>query len=254
MTSAIGAPPADVGELEAALARVAEMPATVIGAGDAGQTATTLDVGAAIVLIAAAGLFAVIARRVTTKESQPFDDGVRRFAQSHRTRLIDAATKPVTLLSMPLLVVSATAALVWYLKHDDRDEAALAVGITPLVAAAMGQSFTTCLEQRDPPDAGTESNGKPPAASFPSGHTTGVTAEALGIAYVLIREGLASPATVASLVAWPLVVGVTRLYRDRHWASDVLAGWVTGTGVAALSVLLYEWRRRSAARTASTQG
>ena len=255
MTPVIGAPAPDVGELQTALSSVAELAPTVSTVADVAPAASSaLDVGAAIVLIAAAGLFAYIARRVTTKESQPFDDAVHRSAQSHRKPIVDAATKPVTLLSMPILVVSATAALVLWLKQNDRGDAALAIGVTPLVAAALGQSFTTFFEQRDPPDTGTVPDGKAPEASFPSGHTTGVTAEALGAAYVLTREGLATPTVLASLVAWPLVVGVTRVYRDRHWVSDVLAGWVAGTGVAALSVLLYEWRRRSTAPTASTQG
>ena len=92
----------------------------------------------------------------------------------------------------------------------------------------------------NPPDHPDTGNGERAEATFPSGHTTGVTAEALAIAYILSREKLASPAVLAALLAWPFVVGVTRLYRDRHWLSDVLAGWVAGTAVATVSVLVYQ--------------
>jgi undecaprenyl-diphosphatase len=248
MSAIIGAPTADVSELQTPLAGVAELPASLTDIADVTRTAAaTPSVGAALVLLAAAGLFALIARRVATKESVPLDQRVREWAQSHRTGLADAATKPITLLSMPLLVVSATAALVWWLKENDRNDAALAVGITPLVAAAVGQSFTSFFAQPEPPNAVESPTGQAEAATFPSGHTTGVTAEALGIAYVLTREDLASPGIVASLVAWPLIVGATRVYRDRHWASDILAGWAAGMGVAALSALAYEWSRRNGA-------
>ena len=205
---------------------------------------TPFNVTTAVVLLAAAGVFAYIARRVTTKESQPFDQGVRDAVQARRIPAVDVATKPVTLLSMPILVVSATAALVLWLRHEGRGDAALSVALTPLVAASLGQSFTTLLEQRNPPDAGDAPNGEVKEPSFPSGHTTGVTAEALGIAWILSREKLASPGVVAGLVAWPLLVGVTRVYRDRHWISDVFGGWVAGTGVAALAALIYEFRRK----------
>jgi undecaprenyl-diphosphatase len=248
MTATIGVPGADVGELQTTLASAAELPATITDIADVTQTAaTTPSIGATLVLLAAVGLFAFIARRVATKEAAPLDQRVRETAQSHRTGLADAATKPITLLSMPLLVVSATAALVRWLKENDRNDAALAIGITPLIAAALGQSFTSFFTQPEPPNAAESPNGHAEEATFPSGHTTGVTAEALGIAYVLTREKLASPGIVASLVAWPLVVGATRVYRDRHWTSDILAGWVAGTGVAALTALTYEWSRRNGA-------
>jgi membrane-associated phospholipid phosphatase len=41
------------------------------------------------------------------------------------------------------------------------------------------------------------------------------------------------------LLLWPVLVGVSRVYRDRHWISDILGGWVAGTGVAAVAALLY---------------
>ena len=194
---------------------------------------------AAAVLILAAGAFAKVARRVATKTAEPLDQELRATLQEHRSRALDVAVKPVTLLSLPLVVVGATAALVWHLHRTDRRNAAVAIGLTPVVAAIAGQSFTTFLHQRNPPDAGDAPAGEVTEPSFPSGHTTGVTAEALAVAFILSSEGLASPGVLAALMAWPLLVGVTRVYRDRHWVSDILGGWAAGVGVAAGSALLY---------------
>lgn len=195
--------------------------------------------GAGVILVGAASLFSYIAHRVASTAAEPTDQAVRDEVQAHRSAVGDVAVKPVTLLSLPLLVVAGTAALVWTLAHDGRRDAAIAIGLAPVVAAAAGQSFTTFLHQRNPPDAGDSPHGEVTEPSFPSGHTTGVTAEALSIAFILSSEGLASPGVLAALLAWPLLVGVTRVYRDRHWLSDVLGGWAAGIGVAAGSALLY---------------
>ncbi|MEO7456489.1 MAG: phosphatase PAP2 family protein [Gemmatimonadaceae bacterium] len=196
-------------------------------------------IGNALGALGAAVLFAWIARRVVSGRSEPLDAQARGVMQSHRSDALDAATRPVTLLSMPILVVTATAALAYWLRSTDRTRAAVAVAAAPILAATAGQSFTTFLPQRNPPDASDARDGQETVPSFPSGHTTGVTAEALTIAYVLLNEDLASPAIIGALAAWPLLVGITRVYRDRHWLSDVLGGWVAGAGVAALSAMLY---------------
>ncbi|MDB4886676.1 MAG: acid phosphatasa protein [Gemmatimonadetes bacterium] len=195
--------------------------------------------GAAVVLVVAVGVFSRIARRVASKEAEPVDQALRDRLQEHRSAALDVAVKPVTLLSLPILVVTATGALVWHLHRTGRPRAAVAIGVAPVIAAVAGQSFTTFLHQRNPPDASDAPHGEVTEPSFPSGHTTGVTAEALAIAFVLASEGLASGETLAALLVWPLLVGVTRVYRDRHWLSDILGGWAAGTGVAAASVLLY---------------
>jgi membrane-associated phospholipid phosphatase len=214
------------------------MSATVeVGDDDASLNAS--NAAAALLLLGAAGLFAFIARRVTTKRTEALDQRAHEWVQAHRVASLDVAVKPVTLLSMPILVMSATAALAWWLHRDGRTRAATAIALTPLAAAAVGQSFTTFLAQRNPPDARDSASGEVSEPSFPSGHTTGVTAEGLAIAYVLLQEGLATTPIVTALVAWPVVVGATRLYRDRHWATDIVAGWTAGIGVAAASALLY---------------
>ena len=194
-----------------------------------------------IVLVIAAALLALVARKVAARQTKARDERVRAIMQGFRTKPLDVAVKPVTWSSLPLFVVAATAALVWWLYHSGRHTAALAIGVTPIVAAAVGQAFTTFFPQPKPPDATGKEKGKQPA-TFPSGHTTGVTGEALAIAYVLFHEQLASPAVVALLVTWPLLVGVTRLYRDKHWLSDIVAGWIAGIAVASVSILLYQAR------------
>jgi len=199
-------------------------------------------------MLACAGLFAVtmfawITRRMTTCTSQPFDNRMRENVQVKRTKAGDMIAQPLTILSMPGVVVPASLGVAWTLYRQDRHAAALAVALAPAIAMTTGQSCTMFLPQRNAPNS--ENARGAPEPSFPSGHTTGVTAEALSMAYVLTREHLVSPRTIAVLLGWPLAVGAVRLYRDRHWASDVLAGWSAGIAVAALCGLIYEQRRQA---------
>jgi membrane-associated phospholipid phosphatase len=191
------------------------------------------------VFLAAAMLSAFVARKVVTNKLDAVDRRIRQALQTLRTKALDLATKPITILSLPLLVVSATAALAWWLHRTDHNAAAIAIAVTPILAAITGQSFTMFFPQHPPPNAPEGGAGKKKVGTFPSGHTTGVTAEAFAFAYILHGEQLVSPVVLAVLLAWPFVVGVTRLYRDRHWFSDVLAGWIAGVGVASISVILY---------------
>jgi len=206
------------------------------------------NIGATVVLLAASCALSLIVQKYRRGQTQAADDAVRDVVQPARNPALDLAARPVTVLSIPIVLVSATAALVWWLHREGRTEAAYAVAFAPVAAASLGQGFTSFLQQqRNPPDKADAPTGETVEASFPSGHTAGVTAEALSIAYILQNEGLSSAPVLAALIGWPLLVGVTRVYRDRHWASDVLAGWIAGTAVAAAAALLYAGLRTHAA-------
>ena len=81
-------------------------------------------------------------------------------------------------------------------------------------------------------------------AAYPSGHTTNATAVVATSAYLLVREGiLPLPIAVACLIGLCLATGFSRVALGWHWGTDVLGGWMAGTGIAALACWGYEAAR-----------
>jgi membrane-associated phospholipid phosphatase len=78
--------------------------------------------------------------------------------------------------------------------------------------------------------------------SFPSAHATTSSAVSCAVAYVLYREGFVSGGVaLGGATAIALVIGMSRVYLDVHWASDVVGGWCLGLAIGALSSVLYEY-------------
>jgi len=221
--------------------------------------------GAVVGAIAAHAALKHAVGRIRPEGARAVGNRKPSFPSGHTTRATAvAAAVGYALLSMPGIVLPATLLTAWWLHRRGRSSAAETLLLAPALAMTAGAACSTLLAQRNPPDveidtsAGTAAAALPEGAShravvtkpsFPSGHTTGVTAEALSIAYVLHRERLVSPRGLAALLGWPVLVGASRVYRDRHWLTDVLGGWAAGTAVAALCVWWFE-RRADAGRRA----
>lgn len=130
------------------------------------------------------------------------------------------------------IAVAAQATLVWGLK--------LAVGrVRPWIAMGLPAPF-----------------GAPHDGSFPSGHASGSFCVAAFLATALpavwpspawrVRSIAATTLALASLVA------VSRVYLGAHYASDVLAGAVTGACFGAAAGGRYVARRRADRPTLDT--
>jgi membrane-associated phospholipid phosphatase len=178
-----------------------------------------------LVALPAAAAFVAVARAVANGSARRIDEHVRHRVLTRRAPALDAASAIVTPLTAPPLLIAASLALAFAVRRRGA-HVALPIAAAPFAAMIAGRTFTELLPQQDSP-----SECEP---CFPSGHTTGATAEAFTIAYVLRREKMIGVPLAMTIAAMPFIGGANRLYRDRHWSSDIVAGWAAGTVIAAL--------------------
>jgi membrane-associated phospholipid phosphatase len=199
-----------------------------------------------ILLIAASlGLllvFSKFASEVVEGEVTGFDEGLRAWVLRHRSPDSTRAFGVLTLfasLQASLLFAAAAGAWLWIRK---RRLGAAIFAATPVLTTVLFVAVKQLVARQRPPGATAILS----SFSFPSGHMTSATGLWVTLMYLLWREQLI-PWVPAILIGagWPLLVGLSRVYLDVHWASDVGAGWILGVGLALASAAVYErWRAR----------
>ncbi|MFF8845458.1 phosphatase PAP2 family protein [Streptomyces sp. NPDC015127] len=140
--------------------------------------------------------------------------------------------------TMRLLAAAATVWLWW------RGERLLAVWVAAasVLSAAVQQSLKAVAGRERPqwPDPVDSAQ----YAAFPSGHAMSAVVTCGLLLWLARRYGVRGPAWAAGvLLAAVSVAGVgfTRLYLGVHWPSDVVAGWLLGAAVVALTAVSYQW-------------
>lgn len=200
----------------------------------------------AVACAAAAG-FAALAAAVVRRDTAKVDEAARDLTAApprHPARRAAAALAPVGKwwTYVPAALGPATFLLTGsgasgYRARRSRRAGAGAILAAAATATALNPVFDRWLPQ-PPAPPGHGSRRKP---VFPSGHAFGPSAVSLASAYVLAREGLARPAVAFPLaLMMPLVTAGGRMIEEKHWASDVLGGYLGGTAVAAACVSAYE--------------
>lgn len=79
-------------------------------------------------------------------------------------------------------------------------------------------------------------------SSFPSGHSQNNMALYISILLVALLIDMAPKHKITlkiSLIALPVIIGITRVYFGVHYISDVLAGWGIGALVAVITYYIY---------------
>lgn len=151
-----------------------------------------------------------------------FDTGIRDWMQrdGHSRFEIEDCIQYAPFASTLLLKACGVES-----KHSWRDLACLEAGsVAILIILNNSMKYTLCVER---PYDGVYN-------SFPSGHT----ATAFMGAELLRREyGEEYPAIAIAGYTVAGGVGIMRMYNNRHWASDVLAG----AGIGILSASLMYW-------------
>ncbi len=197
-----------------------------------------------IVAIGAIALVGVakVGEDVFAHESTSVDGFVQRWMLSHQHAALDAAFIFVTTVGdvVPMCVLALVGA--GYLWRRGHRRVSAGVMLTPAVAITLFSVSKQLFARPRPLGLG----GRVPSSfSFPSGHATAAAAVCCTLAYVFWREGFVrGRRALAFAIVAPLLIGISRLYLNVHWATDVLGGWSAGLLIAVLSATLYDRNRR----------
>lgn len=198
----------------------------------------------ALVTAIAVGVFADVGEDVAEKSTTAFDEAVRVWMIAHRTPLLYKIAYFITWAGSPLvMVLLAVVAGIWFYRRHGHRKAGIFVA-APAIGGLLSGSVKQLYGRQRPP-GGILLNER--TYSFPSGHSLTSAAVMVTLCYVMARERIISwPTAIAIGGLVPFVVGLSRLYLDVHWTTDVVGGWTAGLFIACLSAAMYEYLRRDA--------
>jgi membrane-associated phospholipid phosphatase len=198
----------------------------------------------AVVSAVALLVFADVGEDVAERSTTPVDNAVSAWFVAHQNPVIYKIAFVATWIGSPaVMVLVAIAAGVWFYGRSGRRKAGVVVA-APAVGGLLA-GIIKILYGRVRPSGAVLLNER--TYSFPSGHAATSAAVMVTLCYVLARERMISwPTAIVIGGSVPLIVGLTRLYLNVHWFTDVIGGWTVGLFVAAMSAALYERLRKSA--------
>jgi membrane-associated phospholipid phosphatase len=185
--------------------------------------------------------FVLVSRQVSRRRTDRRDRQVRQGLRKRRRNVADAIAHATNPLGKEWFHVPAAVALSFYVARKGSTHRRARGAFAPMVASAAAEVLSRALDRVPPHRRPPAGHPKPHKPSFPSGHALETTAVAGASAYVLARENLvAAPAAFGAAVALSLASTLGRLYLDRHWASDAVAGVTLGVSIAAACAAWYE--------------
>lgn len=199
---------------------------------------------AVVVLLGTLALLgaAKVGEDVLAHESTAFDDTVQRWMLAHETPWLVRIFVIITQLGSVVPMCALAVAGAGYLWYRGKRSVAATVMLAPVVAVTLFSVVKRAYARPRPAGLGGIVQS---SYSFPSGHATASVAVCVTLAYVFWREGFVRrPVALAFAVLVPLLVGMSRIYLNVHWATDVLGGWSAGLVIAILSIVLYDRNRR----------
>jgi undecaprenyl-diphosphatase len=194
--------------------------------------------------IATAG-FVALTRAVASGKTARWDRRAKRAVHAGKSNgsaaagALSMASRATTPFGKWWGQVPAALATAAKLRREHRHAAAVTIAGTSIAAALLPLLLDRVTLRRSPPPE----RGEPGKQSYPSGHALQTSAMAVATGYVMQREHLAAPAWLVPLGPLSLATGLSRLFLDRHWTSDVAAGYFAGVALGAASAGLYELSR-----------
>jgi membrane-associated phospholipid phosphatase len=181
---------------------------------------------------AALGAMMLLARSLRDDDPPWIDRRARRLARTRQMRRARTLLSPLFALGLPVSYI-AIAHLTARALHGRGARGGPAIVSSAWLGWLMHRAAKLVYTRERPHRRGRRRR----TDSYPSGHTTGATALASTLAYVLQRGHLISRRRAIAVASLPaIVMGAYRVIDDEHWATDVIGGWLLGGAIALGSI------------------
>lgn len=187
---------------------------------------------------ACAGLFVILALGSGSENGLPFDDAVLTWLATQQNVTATRLALTLDLAGISYLLVPASILLAVALSEAGHPRAGLFLIASELGAVALNLAAKAYFLRERPELA----EGLTPVtnASFPSGHAMGSFAFAAALVVIVSRLRPRHRGSIgAVLLLFTLGVGLSRMYLQVHYPSDVLAAWCLSGFWVAMMVLWY---------------
>jgi len=187
-------------------------------------------------LRASAAALAVFGLITAIDEPTPLDRALYDWATRHYDRRLELMQWPVEMLGLPGVYIPIALGLA---RHRRRGRRRGTATITKAAFAGwLAVRLSRLVIHRPRPPRPPHRRPKR-ESTFPSGHTTGVTALAVAAAMILHDEHILTSGQAATLgIGWPLVTAANRVYVREHWFTDVLGGLALGLSASMVVLAL----------------
>jgi undecaprenyl-diphosphatase len=164
-----------------------------------------------------------------------FDANLLGAFDTARTPTLDAISAGITWLGSLWLLLPLALLAGWRLAPRNGAIRA-AIPAAALLASSGICHVVKVAADRSRPGLHEALVALPSDAAFPSAHAA--QAMALALTLALLPPMRRHPGWGTTLITLALVVGISRLYLQVHWPSDVVAGWALGSACALLALRL----------------
>jgi undecaprenyl-diphosphatase len=189
-----------------------------------------------VLIVCAIGVLGIVQDVVAGDPLVQADAAIRQFTQSFRAGPVDKLMVVISAFGNTVTIAISAAALVAALFFGGARRTAAIVATVFAVTIAVIPLMDLAFDQHRPVELIPEFA----AFSFPSSHAT-LVALFCGVVAVLLGTGLGAAGRV---VTWAVgfllatLVGISRVYLDAQWPSDVVAGLLLGLALTAVFAMI----------------
>lgn len=207
--------------------------------------------GVAMTASCAAAVFLTLTVTLKTAGNRPLllDSAIHDAAVAHRPAALVHVAIWVTvcgssLATVPATLIASFAGAIGPAARRLRVSLMMTGILVGLLLARF--AFSTAMARPRPPAGSWAASAG--GYAFPSGHTTGATIAAALLIWVISERQQARKAVIGCAIAYPLLIGCSRIYLGVHWPSDVLGAWAFGIAAVSGIWLIRGSRRRGPPR------